>query len=76
MKYKHTVTVKYSDDEVAQGQSAIRKLIKCEDISFAIYDLDNWLRSEIKYRDAFHLQPVRDKLWEIIKYRELEDIIE
>jgi len=39
----------------------------------ALFDLDQWLRSQIKYTDIekMDLQEVRDKLWEIIRENEV-----
>jgi hypothetical protein len=31
-----------------------------------VWDLDQWLRSEIKYHDRNELQPARDKLYELL----------
>lgn len=44
--------------------------------SFVVWDLDQWLRHKIKYNDHDELQIVRDKLWEIMKDRDvsLDDI--
>lgn len=36
------------------------------------WDLDQWLRSEIKYQDKNELQSARDKLWELINDYGLE----
>lgn len=38
----------------------------------SMWDLDQWLRSEIKYNEKHdELQPVRDKLYEILQDYEL-----
>ena len=31
-----------------------------------LWELDQWLRSEIKYKDKEHYEPVRDKLQELM----------
>lgn len=35
--------------------------------ALAMFDLDNWLRGQIKYGDKEEYQPVRDKLHEILQ---------
>lgn len=38
-----------------------------DDCYFALWDLDQWLRDEIKYNDKNDLQPVRDTLNKIMQ---------
>jgi len=40
-----------------------------ETLSFILWDFDQWLREQIKYRDRNELQEVRDKLYEIMRDR-------
>lgn len=37
--------------------------------AWAMYDLDEWLRSQIKYSEKEELQPARDKLYDILEAR-------
>lgn len=39
-------------------------------------NLDEWLRSQIKYHDKADLQPVRDNLWEELKNNGVEHALE
>lgn len=62
-------------------RKAILEFDEKRDLEFALegrdwylsmWDLDQWLRSEIKYGDKYEeLQPVRDKLYEILQDYEL-----
>lgn len=40
---------------------------KAIDYYSALWDLDQWLRSEIKHQDKDELQVVRDKLYEVME---------
>jgi hypothetical protein len=37
-----------------------------------LYDLEQFLRNEIKYAEKNELQPARDKLWELMKEENLD----
>jgi hypothetical protein len=39
----------------------------------SLIELDEWLRSEIKYKDRAELQEFRDKFWEILRDNNIED---
>ena len=39
------------------------------DFYLTLLDFDTWLRSQIKYHDRDDLEPVRDKLYEIMQDR-------
>ena len=42
-----------------------------------LWDLDVWLRSEIKYNDKEHLEVVRDKLMELMNDNRIDfDMVE
>ena len=43
---------------------------KAHDWKYAMWDLDQWLRNEIKYHDKDY-QKVRDQLWEVLQDRDL-----
>lgn len=50
---------------------------KAHDWKYAMWDLDQWLRNEIKYNDNLedveylNMQHLRDKLWELLQDRNL-----
>ena len=57
-------------DEYKAASNAMNFYLTC-------LDLDKWLRGEIKYKNRNELQEVRDKLYEIMEYRNINlDMIE
>ena len=75
---------------VARGEGAPRyvlatdhrvealRALKALDLALAVWDLDQWLRSQVKHGDNYELQPARDRLWEILDAHgiDLEEIID
>lgn len=59
-------------DDAADHKMAVA----ARDLATALWDLDQWLRSEIKYRDQAALQPARTKLNEILTEKNLHEIVE
>ena len=51
-------------------QAEFETAIKAHDWKYAMWDLDQWLRNEIKYHDKDY-QKVRDQLWEVLQDRDL-----
>ena len=48
--------------------------LACDGVKWSLvaWDLDQWLRSEIKYQEQNKLQPARDKLYEFVDKYELQ----
>ena len=47
------------------------------DLLLALGDMDQWLRSEIKFSQQEQYQPVREKLFEIMEHRGIDlDMLE
>ena len=42
------------------------RAVQADRLTFVLWDLDQWLRDQIKYQDNHDVQPVRDKLHEIL----------
>lgn len=55
----------YNDSDSMRRYKLVNK---AQDMSTILFDLDQWLRSKIKYEDMDELQPARDKLWEFAGY--------
>ena len=48
------------------NQNEALQLMKATTYLIALWDLDSWLRSEIKYSGKEEYQPVRDELYNIL----------
>ncbi len=44
----------------------IKAAIKASDLVLCLWDMDQELRSQIKYQNKEHLQEARDMLWELM----------
>lgn len=42
------------------------------DYKSVLWDLDNWLRNEIKYKERYALQEIRDKLNDLCEDRSID----
>lgn len=49
----------------------IRRAIKMDNVFDTLLEYDQYLRNEIKYRNRWELQEVRDKLYEIMNKNEI-----
>ena len=49
------------------NQNEALQLMKATTYLIALWDLDSWLRSEIKYSGKEEYQPVRDELYNILQ---------
>jgi hypothetical protein len=62
----------------AEKSKYLSRCFKGQDMAFALFDLDNWLRSKVRYGGKYEsvYQEVRDELWEELGSRgiNLEDI--
>ena len=53
-------------------QSEFDTAVKANDWKYTTWDLDQWLREQLKYHDASDdYQIIRDKLWEFLNERNL-----
>ena len=58
------VTIKYT---LPEEERNFKLAINASAMYSILWDLDQWLRSEIKYREQDVLQPARDKLYELME---------
>lgn len=49
------------------NQNEALQIMKATKYLIALWDLDQWLRSEIKYQAKEEYQPVRDELYNILQ---------
>lgn len=63
--------LKFTSEEF-EDKNELADLLKCNDYKFALMDIDNWLRDEIKYRNKVEYQEVRDVLTGIMNVRGIE----
>lgn len=54
----------YTTDDKKEFEYAFHGI----DFLLCLWDMDQWLRSEIKYSQKEEYQPVRDQLWEIMQH--------
>jgi len=62
--------------ENLEDSKDISKIFQFRKYISVIQDLDAFLRAQIKYGDRHEYQPIRDKLWELIKEEEIENMME
>lgn len=63
------ITIEFEANEDDGYEQHIKDAMLCMSASNyqrVLWDFTEWLRTEIKYRDMDHYDPVRDKIWELI----------
>ena len=63
---------------IIRDELEIKQAIKVQDILFALWDFDNWLRSEHKYKDNEPAYDIRQKFHEFLSDHDvnLDNLIE
>jgi hypothetical protein len=68
---KRTLTFEFDDDD---GDSNFNMITHASDMYFVLYEMDQWLRSQIKYNESAYddkqietLEKVREQLREFIE---------
>jgi len=69
MKYR--IEFEVSDEEYDR----LAKIMQGEELFAAVNEYDQYLRAEVKYKDNATAQPYREKLWEILRERGVEDLL-
>lgn len=55
-----------------EDKLAHRRAVKATDASFALFELDQWLRNKIKHEDRSEFQEVRDQLHDTLAYYDVD----
>jgi len=77
MKAKLTFDIEGENNEIeydlddACERAKLKKALAADDIIFALWDYDNWLRNQIKHCNREEFQEVRDALHEQLESRGL-----
>ena len=50
----------------SEDDQELKRMVKSLDLVLALWDMDQWLRNEIKYSQKEHLQEARDELYRIM----------
>jgi len=49
-----------------EDDQELKRMVKSLDMALALWDMNQWLRNEIKYSQKEHLQEARDELYRIM----------
>lgn len=61
--------------DLPEEREAFEIATRSPDIAATLADFDGFLRARIKYGDAYGLEPIRAKLWEIATERGVADLV-